>query len=197
MSGDEANLEGENEESLRAHFAPVGRSLKRMVTSRSVRAYTVSFVGVLVISASLGGAIVGAYAMVQADFGLCGNPILEVTPPEATEELTAEDAQPNLPHLEYEELTPAEQRAFRTALDSVNNEEEIDGNVEHRAAFRNGAIVTYRGEEHYATLSSLNKCVPMGAFSLPLSIAGLAVGAGLYVAPSLWRRFRYTDEKTR
>lgn len=188
MSGDER--EGEDEKGLREHFAPVGRSLKRTVTSRSVQAYAVSFVGILVLSASIGGAVVGTYATVQKDFGLCSDPILEVNSPAATEELAAGDAQPNLPHLDYEELTPDERRAFRTANTVPNNEEEIAGNTEHLPEFRTGAVVTYRGAEHYVTISSINECVPAGVFSLPLSIAGVAVGTGLFVAPGLWRRFR-------
>jgi hypothetical protein len=190
MSGDEDDLEGENEKSFWEHFAPVTRSLKRTVTSRSMQAYAVSFVGVLVLSASIGGVVVGAYAAVQEDLGLCGNPILEVRSSEDTDALVAGDAAPNPPQLEYEELTPAEQRGFREALNSVNNEEEVEGNVEHLTTFRNGALVTYRGEEHYVAVSSFNKCVPFDALSVPLSIVGLIVGAGLYVAPGLWRRFR-------
>lgn len=188
MSNDE-EMSGSDETSLREHFAPVGRSLKRTVTSRSIQAYAISFVGVIVLSASMGGAVIGTYATFQEDFGLCGNPILEVNSPAATEELAAGDAQPNLPHLDYGELTPDEQRGFRTALAAANNEEEIEGNVEHIPEFRTGAIVTYRGAEYYTTISSLNECVPVGVFSLPLSIAGLVVGGGLVVAPSLWRRF--------
>lgn len=194
MSGDDEELAGRDEESLREHFAPVGRSLKRTVTSRSIQAYAVSFVGVLVISASLGGVVIGAYAPFQDDFGLCGSPILEVSPPMATEEMVAGDEPPDFPRLEYGELTPDEQQAFRAALDSVNNEQEVEGDIEHLTTFRNGAVVTYQGEEHYVTVSSLNRCVPMGAFSLPLNIAGLVVGAGLYVAPGLWRRFRHSKQ---
>lgn len=189
MSNDD-DLEGENEKSVREHFAPVIRSLKRTVTSRSMQAYAVSFVGVIVLSASIGGAVIGTYATFQEDFGLCGNPILEVESPATAEELAAGEAQPDLQHLDYEELTPDEQEAFRVASNVPNNEEEVVGNVEHLSEFRNGALVTYQGEEYFVIISSLNECVPFGVRSLPLSIAGLIVGAGLFVAPSLWRRFQ-------
>jgi hypothetical protein len=184
MSSDEDEFEGENEQSLREHFAPVGRSIKRTVTSRSIQAYTVSFVGVIILSASLGGAVVGSYATFQEDFGLCGSPILEVHPPEETESIVVGDEQPNVQHLEYEELTPDEQDGFRGALNVINNEEEVEGNIEHLTAFRNGALVEYRGEEYYVVISSLNECVPFGVLPFPLSIIGLIIGAGLYVAPS-------------
>ena len=191
MSGDdEDTLEGEDEKSLRGHFVPIGRSLKHVVTSRSIQAYTVSFVGIIVLSASIGVATVGAYATFQEDFGLCGSPFIEVHPPENTEQLVLDEDAPNIEHLGFEELTPDEQQGFRTALQSVNNEEEFTGNIEHLTAFRNGAIVTYRGEEHYVIVSSLNECVPFGVLPFPLSVIGLLVGTGLYVAPSLWRRFR-------
>ena len=190
MSDGEENLKGGDEKDLREHFAPVGQSLKRMVTSRSIQAYAVSFIGVIVLSASIGGVVVGTYATFQEDFGLCGNPILTVESPESFEALAAEDEVPNLTRLEYEELTPDEQRGFRRALNAVNNEAEVEGNIEHLPAFRNGAIVTYRGEEYYVAVGSLNECVPVDVLSLPLSIVGMLVGAGLYVAPGLWKRFR-------
>lgn len=188
MSDDE--LAGEDEKEFFEHFAPVYRSLKRTITSRSIQTYAVSVVGILVLSASIGGAVVGVYGTVQEDFGLCSNPIIEVTPPEGTADLAAGDAEPSLPHIGYEELTRDEQHGFRTALNVANNEEEVEGNVTHLPLFRNGALVEYRGEEYYVAVSSFNECVDPGAFDLPFSIAGVVVGAGIVAAPSLWRRFR-------
>lgn len=190
MSGDDDEFEGENEESLQEHFAPVVRSLKRTVTSRSIQAYTVSVIGVVIISASLGGAVVGAYATFQEDFGLCGNPILEVSPPEETEKILVGNEAPNVEHIGYKELTPDEQDGFREALNVINNVEEVEGNIEHLTVFRNGAVVEYHGKEYYVIISSLNKCVPFGVLPFPLSIIGLIVGTGLYVAPS---RFGWTQ----
>lgn len=188
MSDDE--LAGEDEKSFAEHFAPVYRSLKRVVTSRSMRAYAVSFVGIVVLAASLGGGVLGAYATFQEDAGLCGDPIVDVTPPEKTAELAAGDAQPTLPQLDYAELTPDERRGFREAVASANNDAKIEGDAEHLDAFRTGALVEYRGEKYYASISSMNDCVAVDALTLPLSIAGLVVGAAIVVAPGLWRRVR-------
>ncbi len=194
MSGDdEDTFEGEDEESFWEHFAPAGRSLKRTVTSRSIQAYTVSFVGIILITASIGPAVIGAYATFQEDFGLCGSPFIEVHPPENTERLVLDEQAPNVEHIGFKELTPDEQQGFLTALQSVNNEEEFTGNIEHLTAFRNGAIVTYQGEEHYVIVSSLNECVPFGVLPFPLSVLGLIVGTGLYVGPRLWRRFQRSE----
>jgi len=195
MSGDD-ELEGSDEKDLREHFAPVGRSIRRTVTSRTIQLYAVSFVGIVILSASIGPAVVGAYATVQEDYGLCSDPDLEVSGPEETADLTASHDVPEFVRLDYDELSSAEQRAFRGALASANSVKPIEGDVEHRSALRNGTIVTYQGEEHYAVLGSLNECVT-DSFNLPLSIGGLVVGSGMVVAPGLWRlRSNENEEAT-
>lgn len=185
MSGDD-ELEGSDQKDFREHFAPVGRSVRRTVTSRTIQVYAISFVGIVILSASIGPAVVGAYATVQKDYGLCSDPELEVSGPAETADTTAGNDAPEFVRLDYDELSAAEQRAFRGALASANGVKPIEGDVEHRSAFRSGAIVTYRGAEYYAVLGSLNECVT-GSFNLPLSIAGLVVGSGMVIAPGLWR----------
>lgn len=188
MSGDD-ELKGSDEKDLREHFAPVARSIRRAVTSRTIQAYAISFVGVVILAASIGPAVVGAYATVQKDFGLCSDPELEVFSPADTADVAANGAAPDFPRLDYAELSSAEQRAFRGALADPNSVKPIEGGgpVKHRSELRNGTIVTYRGAEHYAVIGSFNRCVT-DPFSLVLSIAGLVVGGGMVVAPGLWRR---------
>jgi|SRR5699024_2474568 len=187
---EDAELEGEDEMSVGDHFAPVWRSLKRTVTSRSIQAYAISFVGIVVLSASIGPVVVGSYATVQKDFGLCGKPSLEVSSPADTAELTAEEKQPTLPRLDYGELSPATRRAFRGALDAVNNERKVEGPIDHEAMLEeSGVIVTYRGTEHHTVLHPDN-CVPSGAYPLAISILGLLVGVGIVAVPRVSKRFR-------
>ncbi|EMA52654.1 MULTISPECIES: FecR/PupR family sigma factor regulator [Halococcus] len=185
MNGDD-ELEGSDEQDFREHFAPVARSIRRTVTSRTIQVYAVSFVGIVILSASIGPAVVGAYATVQEDYGLCSDPDLEVSSADDTAELTAGNDVPEFVRLDYDELSTAEQRAFRAALASANGVKPIEGDVEHRSAFRDGALVTYQGENHYAVIGSRNDCVT-DSFNLPLSIAGLVVGSGLVIAPGVWR----------
>ena len=45
MNGDD-DLEGSDEKDLREHFAPVARSARQAVTSRTFQVYTIAFVGV-------------------------------------------------------------------------------------------------------------------------------------------------------
>lgn len=191
MSGDEdAELEGEDEMSVRDHFAPVWRSLKRTVTSRSIQAYAISFVGIVVLSASIGPAIIGGYATMQENFGLCGTPVLTAESPEATADRTmGEEALPNPTTLAYEELSPATQQAFRTALDVPNHEQKVQGTVDHLSTLEGGAIVTYHGTEHYVVVET-KPCVPYGIYPLPLSIVGLIVGVGIVAIPRVSKRFR-------
>jgi len=197
MSGDD-ELEGSDEKDLREHFAPVARSLRRAVTSRTIQVYTIAFVGVVVLAASIGPTIVGGYALVQEDFGLCSDPSIEVLSPEAAAAVDAGAEPPEFERLDFAELTTAEQRAFRAALDETSNEHPIEGeNVEHLAAFREGVLVEDQGTEHYVTITSSNECVPAGAVRFPLSVAGLLIGSGMIVAPELQRRFGRTGEQYR
>ena len=189
MSGDD-KLKGSDEKDLREHFAPVARSVRRTVTSRTLQVYAIAFVGVVVLSASIGPTVVGAYAVVQEDFGLCSDPSIEVMPPEDTEAVAAGEEPPDLERLGFTELTGDEQRAFRAALAEASNEHPIEGeNVEHLDAFRDGVLVEFEGAEHYVAITAANECVPAGAVRFPLSIAGLLIGSGMVIAPELYRRF--------
>ncbi|WP_049899572.1 hypothetical protein [Halococcus agarilyticus] len=195
MSSDD-ELEGSDEKDLREHFAPVARSARRAVTSRTLQVYTIAFVGVVVLSASIGPTVVGAYAVFQEDFDLCSDPYIEVLPPEDTEAVDAGAEPPEFERLDFAALTADEQRAFRAALDEASNEHPIEGeSVEHLDAFRDGVLVEYEGAEYYVAITSNNECVTAGAVRFPLSIAGLVIGSGMVVAPELQRRFGRKEDK--
>lgn len=195
MSGDDHDdLEGSDEQSVGEHFAPVWNSLRRTVTSRWVQVYTVSFIGIVILSASLGGVVLGTYATVQPDYGLCERPAIVVSSAENTEDLIAGPDAPDFTRLEYDELSGEEQDAFREALRVPNQDAEIEPESEHIEEFQQGVVVSYRGESHYVVIETMDNCVPTGFFNIPLSVVGLVVGSVLFVSPSLWRWRRGSNE---
>lgn len=186
---DDTGLQGENEEDVWEHFAPVVRSVRRTLTSRTIQTYTLSFVGIVILSASIGGVVLGPYAAIQPTYGLCNNPTVEVYSPEDTADLTAGEEVPNFRQFSYDDLTEEERETFREAESSPLEEAEIDGRTTHFEEFRNGSVVTYEGERYYTVVASLDDCMDAGAFNLPLSVVGVVVGLGLSIAPGLRRRF--------
>ncbi|RJT05294.1 hypothetical protein [Halococcus sp. IIIV-5B] len=189
MSDDEKDLHGEDQGDFQEHFAPVVRSFWRTMTSRSFQTYTISFVGMIILSASIGGVILGPYAAIQPTYGLCDKPVVEVYSPADTAELTAGDEPPNFRQFSYDELTPMEQETFDEARTSALQEAELDGRTAHFEELRNGSVVTYEGESYYTVVASLDDCVDETAFNVPLSIVGVVVGLGLSAAPGLRRWF--------
>ena len=88
--------------------------------------YLVPFLGILLFSAGIGGAVVGGYGAVEEELGLCGNPIISVTPPEKAAPLSASGERgPAFPRLAYGELSVAEKHAFEEALESPHNEGKV------------------------------------------------------------------------
>ena len=130
------------------------------------RRYVAPLLGALLFSASVGGVVIGGYAAVQEDLGLCGTPTILVTSPSELDRPTVNGRHaPSVPKLDYEELTPAERRAYDEALADTLNEGEVRGEFAHESAFTTGAV-------------------------LPTSAAGLLVGLLLFAGPFLVRRWR-------
>ena len=151
-------------------------------------AYVLPFLGALVFSASVGGAVLGGYAAVQEDLGLCGTPAISVTPPEDIDHNAPEGTvDPSWARLDYEELNDAEKEAFESAVGTVSGTGEVDGELEHEAAFSGGALVAYEGEEYYVAVETMNECVAVSGYVLPAGVVGVLVGLGLFYSPRLAR----------
>lgn len=149
--------------------------------------YGLPIVGVLLLSITIGGAVLGGYAAIQEDTGHCGNPLIHVTPPEQIGQLSGTSAEgPGYVVLDFQDLTPNEQRTFRTALNKTDNIGKADVTLDHRSEFENGAIVRYQEDRYYVTLHGENTCIGVAPFIFPLSILGMLVGIGLVVTPPAW-----------
>lgn len=143
------------------------------------------FVGALLFAIGIGGAVLGGYAPIQKSAGLCGDPTLEIRDPENA---APPGAPPDdRPTFQASDLSSAERAAFVEAVNSPTNEAKIDGPIEH-AALRNGAVVTYQGERHYAAIGSLNRCVSVDPLVFALGASLVVLGGVAYFGPSLWRR---------
>lgn len=147
---------------------------------RDIIAFTMRFLGAVLLAIGIGAAVVGGYALVQADLGLCGNPILEVS--------SSSTYGGDLPTLAASDLSDPERAAFVEAVTGLTSEAEIDGQV-RTDALGEGALVTYRGERYYAAIGSLNRCVSIDPLVFPLGVALVGLGAVAYVSPTLRRWF--------
>ena len=147
--------------------------------------YIVPVIGAFVLAAGIGGAVLGAYAPLQQDSGLCGESELTVFPPDETGPVTG--GSDVFATFAFSELSPEEQRGFREALRSANDAAEISSDTEHADSFRTGAVVRYRGGEYYVA-TTLHECTNVDPLVLPLSLLGLVVGTIGMLAPIAWRR---------
>lgn len=154
-------------------------------------AYVLPFLGALVFSASVGGAVFGGYAAVQEDLGLCGIPVIGVTPPEEIDDHFPNDSvDPSWARLDYEELTEAEKEAFQEALRKVRDDGQVRGELAHEEEFSGGALVTYEGEEYYVAIETMDECAAIPPWVLPGGVLGVLVGMGLFYSPRLSRWVR-------
>ncbi|MFB6140573.1 MAG: hypothetical protein ABEJ26_09090 [Halosimplex sp.] len=151
--------------------------------------YAIPFAGSLLIAAGIAAGVVGGYAPVQQELGLCGSPTISVSTPAETDELTngSGDA-PSFERLDFGELTPAEQRAFEEAIDEPFGQARVRGEFAHRRAFDRGVVVRYEGTERYATLVSQNRCTSVDPLLFPLGVASILLGVVWILAPPMYRR---------
>jgi hypothetical protein len=147
-------------------------------------AFTMRFLGAMLLAIGIGAAVVGGYALIQEDFGLCGNPILEVSSPSTPA---------SGPTLAASDLSGPERTAFVEAVTGLTSEAEIDGQI-RTDALREGAVVTYGGERYYAVVGSLNRCVSIDQLVFPLGVALVGLGALAYVSPTLRRWYKSVTE---
>lgn len=149
--------------------------------------YVAPFVGVLLIAVGIGGAVPGGYALIQDELRDCDSPTIGVEPPERAAALV-ENGGPDLPRVPFEDLTDAEQEAFRAALDAPRREAHIHGSFANRPAFEEGVIVTYQGEQYYATLVAENTCFRAPPLGFPLGVFAIALGTVGVLTPPAYRK---------
>jgi hypothetical protein len=152
--------------------------------------YGAPFLGAVLLSLGIAGGVIGGYSVIQQDLGLCGDPLIHVDTPEDTEALlqgSGDSPGPALERLAVSDLSDAEQAAFEEALESPRREGAVDGAFTHREAVVAGVVVTYEGEEYYATLASDNECLSADPLLFPLGIVGILLGIGGVLTPPLYR----------
>lgn len=152
--------------------------------------YAVPFLGAVLLALGIGGSVLGAWTVVQPALGGCGSPAMGVDSPETTERMLADgEGEPQLERLDYEDLSPAERRAFDEAVASVQGDAPVEGEFENREALERGVIVTHNGTDRYATLVASNRCLSVDPLVFPLAITGLLLGLGVF--GFMW--YRNTD----
>jgi hypothetical protein len=149
--------------------------------------YVAPFLGVLLVAVGIGGAVPGGYAMVQDQIGGCGEPTIAVEGPEETRDRFA-DRQPQVARFQFEELSMAEQTAFREGLADARGEAHVEGSFPNGPAFRNGSLVTYEGERHYVTVVSENPCFQAASLQFPLGLFAIGLGLIGILTPPMYRK---------
>lgn len=153
-----------------------------------VLTYGVPFVAALLVAVGIAGVVLGGWGVVQPAVGGCDTTVISVSTQEQTDHRLANDEwAESVDRLEFEELTPAEQRAFTEALERPQREGTVEGEFAHRGAFRRGVVVTHEGTDRYATVASTNECLTVDPLLLPLGVVTLLVGFAAFAF--LWYRF--------
>ena len=168
-----------------------------MVGDSALFTYGAPFAGVLLVAVGIGAAVPGAYDLVQEDFTRCGAPTIAVESPERTREHFGDRPRVNLTRLDFEELSPAERRAFRRGLEDPQGEGRVAGAFPHRAAFLNGSLVAYEGERYYVTLVAENPCFVAPSLQFPLGVFAIALGVAGILTPPAYRKLVALEERGR
>ncbi|WP_206425022.1 hypothetical protein [Halosimplex salinum] len=155
--------------------------------------YVIPFAGSLLIAVGIGAGVVGGYAPLQQELGLCGAPTVTVHTAAETVELT-DDETLELPELAFEELTPAEQAAVEEARSDPQREGAVRGEFAHREAFESGVLIRQDGETRYATLTSNNRCASVDPLLFPLGVAAILLGVVWILAPPMYRRLAAVEQ---
>ncbi|WP_436343682.1 hypothetical protein [Natronorubrum sp. FCH18a] len=153
--------------------------------------YAAPFLGVLLIASGIPIALVGGYVVVQDTLGLCGDPEIEVRaledgerPAETVEEFA------------YDDLSEAEQRAIREAIDSPLEEATVDGEgVENEEALLEGVVVEVDGTEYYVRIASLNSCLEAEPLLFSIGSVAILMGIAGVLTPPLYRKMAGFEER--
>jgi len=170
--------------------------------------YVIPFAGALLVAGGIAAGVVGAYAPVQDELGLCGSPTIHVSSPGETADLVGnggggsgdggggsgeggggDGGGPSVDRLAFDDLTAAEQRAFEAALSDPFGEGAVRGSFANRAAFERGVVIRYEGTERYAALTSADECTSVDPLLFPLGVAAILLGVVWILAPPMYRRF--------
>ncbi|WP_277555993.1 hypothetical protein [Halobaculum limi] len=157
--------------------------------------YVAPFVGVLLIAVGIAGAVPGGYALIQDELRDCGSPTIAVETPERSAAITG-DGGPELDRFSVEELGAAEAAAFEEALADPRREAHVDGPFPHRAAFESGVVITYEGEQYYATVVAENTCFTAPALGFPLGVFAIGLGTVGVLTPPLYRKLAELERRS-
>lgn len=150
--------------------------------------YVAPLVGVLLVAIGIAAAVPGAYAMIQSDIAVCGTPTISVDLSEQTQERFGGQAPAGVTRLQFDELSAAEQEAFKEALNDSNGEAHLEGEFPHRPQFENGTLVRYQGESYYTYVVSENPCFAAAPLQFPLGLFAIAFGTIAILTPPLYRK---------
>ncbi|WP_277541423.1 hypothetical protein [Haloarcula laminariae] len=156
--------------------------------------YVAPFVGVLLIAVGIGGAVPGGYAIIQEDITTCDQPTIAVESPEETAQRFDGPA-PNLPRIQYGDLSMAERAAFDEALASPRGEARVSGEFPNGDTFRDGVIVRKDGERHYVTVVAENPCFVAPELQFPLGVFAIIFGVVGVLSPPIYRKLVELEDR--
>ncbi|WP_148413683.1 hypothetical protein [Haloferax sp. KTX1] len=156
--------------------------------------YVAPFLGVLLVAVGIAAAVPATYDVIQDDITTCGTPTIAVDSPEETTARFGEDPRPNLTRFAYEDLSEAERKAFRDALNDSVGEARVDGEFRHYDEFLNGSFVTYEGERHFVTVVAENPCFVAAPLQLPLGVFAIVLGVIGILTPPAYRTLVSIEE---
>ncbi len=150
--------------------------------------YGAPFAGVLLVAVGIAAAVPGGYALVQPALAACGVPTVAVDSPADTDRRFGTDPPATVDRVEFDALTPAERAALEAALSDPVGEARVGTVPPGGTAFRNGTLVTYRGERYYATIVADNDCVRAAPMQFPLGLSAILIGLAGVLTPPAYRR---------
>jgi len=159
--------------------------------------YVAPFVGVLVVAVGIGAAVPGGYAIIQEDITTCDEPTMAVEGAEETSERFNTSQPRNLPQLQYENLSEAEQTAFDEALSDPVGEARVAGAFPNGDTVRNGSIIVYEGERHYATVVAENPCFVAPELQFPLGVFAIIFGVIGILSPPIYRKLVELEDQAK
>lgn len=142
--------------------------------------YAVPFLGVCLIAIGIASTVIGGYVVIQDAVGLCGQPTIVVE--------STDDPRQGAPQLSYDDLSPAEQAAVDTALESPLEEGQIDGELANEDALLEGAVVTINDQQYIVAIASLDSCHEANPLLAPIGVVAILIGVAGVLTPPIYRK---------